>query len=102
MIFGYNKHNLNQETFNLGIDQIEITLEYKYLGICLYLHGHFEPSSKRRQIVGMEALMATLTKEAIIIVTFWELKSQLFKASGLLTSTHGFEKLSLKGFSRRA
>ena len=33
MIFGRNKMKLNQETFYLGNDQIEITHKYKYLEI---------------------------------------------------------------------
>ena len=38
-----------------------------------------------------KASMATFNEGAIIRVTFWELKSQLFKALGLPTSTHGIE-----------
>ena len=44
MIFGHNKRKSNQEAFHLDKDQIEITHEYKYLGIDFYLHGHFEAS----------------------------------------------------------
>ena len=91
MIFGRNKRKLNQEAFYLGKDQIEITHEYKYLGIDFYSHGYFEPSSKRRRIACMKALMATLRKEAVVGVTCWELKSHLFKALVLPTVTYGTE-----------
>jgi hypothetical protein len=47
MIFGHNKRKLNQEPFNLYKDQIDITHEYKYLGIDFYSYGYFEPSYKR-------------------------------------------------------
>ena len=33
MIFGRNNKKLNQEAFHLDTDQLEITHEYKYLGI---------------------------------------------------------------------
>ena len=36
MIFGRNKWKLNQEVLNLNKDLIEITHEYKYLGIDSY------------------------------------------------------------------
>ena len=91
MIFGRNKRKLNQEAFYLDKDQIEITHEYKYLGIDFYSHGYFEPSSKRRRIASMKALMGTLRKEAIVGVTCWELKSHLFKALVLPTFTYGTE-----------
>ena len=48
-IFGCNKRELNQEVFHLDKDQIEITLEYKYLEIDLDWRGYFEPSSKSEQ-----------------------------------------------------
>ena len=41
MIFGCKKRNLFQEAFYLGKDQIEITLEYKYIGIHFYSVGYF-------------------------------------------------------------
>ena len=66
MIFGRNKRTLNQEAFYLSKDQIEIIHEYKYLGIDFYEHGYFEPSSKKWQIAGMRALMATLRKETVV------------------------------------
>jgi hypothetical protein len=44
MIFS-NKRKLNQEAFHLDKDQIEITHEYKYLGIEFHSHGYFKPSS---------------------------------------------------------
>ena len=47
MIFDRNKRKSNQEAFYLDKDQIEITHEYKYIGIEFYSHGYFEPSSKR-------------------------------------------------------
>ena len=34
--------------FYLDIDQIEITHEYKYLGVDFYSHDYFKPSSIRR------------------------------------------------------
>lgn len=46
MIFGRNKRKLKQKVFYLNEDEMEITHEYKYLGIDFYLHGYFEPSSK--------------------------------------------------------
>jgi hypothetical protein len=69
------KRKLNQEVFNLDKDQIEITHEYKYIETDFYSRGYFEPSSKRQGIVGMEALMGTSRKEAIVGVTCCELKS---------------------------
>ena len=66
MIFGCNKRTLNQEAFHLSKNQIEIIHEYKYLGIDFYAHGYFEPSSKKWQIAGMRALMATLRKETVV------------------------------------
>ena len=39
MIFGHNKRKLNQEAFYLDKDQIEMTHEYKYLGIDFHSHG---------------------------------------------------------------
>jgi hypothetical protein len=50
MIFGHNKRKSNQEAFYLDKDQIEITHEYKYLGIDFYLHSHFEASSKGNKL----------------------------------------------------
>ena len=38
MIFSYNKRKLNQEAFYLDKDPIEITHEYKYLGIDFFIH----------------------------------------------------------------
>ena len=55
--FGYNK-----KCIYLDKHPIEIILEYKYLGIDFYLHGYFEPSSKRQKITCMKALMNTLRK----------------------------------------
>jgi len=46
MIYGHNKRKSNQEAFYLDKGQIEITHEYKYLGIDFYLQSHFEASSK--------------------------------------------------------
>ena len=57
MIFGHNKRKLNQEAFYLDKEQIEITDEYKYLGIDFHSHGYFEPSNKKQGIAGMKALM---------------------------------------------
>ena len=92
MIFGHNKRKLNQEAFYLDKDPIEITHEYKYLGIDLYSHGYFEPSNKKKQrIAGIKALMGTLRKEAIVGVTCWELESHLVKALVLPTFTYGIE-----------
>jgi hypothetical protein len=54
MIFDRNKRKSNQEAFYLDKDQIEITHEYKYLRIEFYSHGYFEPSSKRRRIIGQQ------------------------------------------------
>ena len=59
MIFGCNKSKLNHEAFNLNKHPIEITHEYKSLGIDFYSHGYFKPSSKRRGFVGVKALMGT-------------------------------------------
>jgi len=47
MIFGCNTKRSNQNAFYLDKDQIEITHEYKYVGIDFYSHSYFEPSSKR-------------------------------------------------------
>ena len=74
MILGRNKRKLNQEAFYLDKDQIKITHEYKYLGIDLYSHSYFEPSSKRWRLACLKALMGTLKKEVIVGVTCWELK----------------------------
>ena len=68
---------------------MEITLEYKYLGIDFYSHGYFEPSSKRWRIVGTKALMDILRKEPMEGATCWVLKSHLFKALVLPTFTYG-------------
>ena len=80
MIFGRNKRKWNQEAFYLDKDQIEITREYKCLGIDFCSHGYFEQFSKRWGIAVMEVLMRTLRKETVVGVTCWELKSHLFKA----------------------
>ena len=111
VVIARNKRKLNQETFYLGKDQVEITHEYEYPGIDFYSHGHFEPSSKRQRIACMKALMGTLRKESVVGVTSWELKSHLFKMLMLRTFTYGieivcvcvggggdFKKLSLEGF----
>jgi hypothetical protein len=66
-------------------NQIEITYEYKYFGIDLYSHGHFEPSSKKQSIASIKALMGTLRKEAVTGVTSRELKSHRFKTLVLPT-----------------
>ena len=66
MIFGRNKRKLNQKVFYLDKDQ---THEYKYLGIDFYSYGYFEPSSKRRGVVGLKALMGTFRKEAVVGIT---------------------------------
>ena len=63
MVIGRNKRKLNQKVFYLDKDHIEITHEYKYLGIDLYSHGYFEPSSKRRGIADMRALMKHMTAQ---------------------------------------
>lgn len=47
VIFGCKKRKLNQDTFYLNNDQIEVTHEYKYFGIDFYSHGNFEQSSKK-------------------------------------------------------
>ena len=91
MIFVRNKWKLNQEVLNLNKDLIEITHEYKYLGIDSYWHAYFEPPSKKWRIASMKALMDTLRKESVIIVTCWEFKSHLFKALVLPTFTYGTE-----------
>ena len=54
MIFDRNKRKSNQEAFYLDKDQIEITHEYKYIGIEFYSHGYFEPSSKGWRIIGQQ------------------------------------------------
>ena len=89
MIFGRNKRKLNQEAFYLDKDQIEITHEYKYLGIDFYSHGYFEPSSKRQGIACVKALMKNLREEVVVGVTCWEHKSHLFEALVLPTFTYG-------------
>jgi hypothetical protein len=43
---------------------------------------------KDDKLLGMKALMATLKKEAIVGVTWWVLKSHLFKALMLPTFTY--------------
>ena len=91
MMFGHNKRKLNHEAYHLDKDQIEINHEYKYLGIEFYSHGFFEPSSKRQRITSMKALMGTMRKEALVVVTCWEIKSHLFKALVLPTFTHAIE-----------
>ena len=107
MIFDHNKRKLNQEAYYLDKEQIEITHEYKYLGIGFYSHGYFEPSIKRRRIIGMKALMSTLRKEAIVRVTCWNLKSHLFKALVLHTHIYGTKiwrgswKTLIERFSRK-
>ena len=57
MIFGRIKRKLNQETFYLGKDQINVTHEYKCRGIDFYSHDHFEASSKWWRIVSLKAFM---------------------------------------------
>ena len=89
MIFGRNKMKLHQEAFYLDKDQIGIAHIYTYLDIHFYSHGYFEPSSKWRRMIGMEALMDILSKETIVAVTCWELKSHFFKAPMLSTFTDG-------------
>ena len=89
MFFGHNNRKWNQEAYYLGKDQIEITHEYKCLGIDFYSHDYFEPSSKKRRIASMKALMTTWRKEIIVEVTCWELKSHLFKALVLPIFTYG-------------
>ena len=42
MVFDHNKRKLNQETYYLGEDQIEMSHEYKYLGIDFYSQDYFE------------------------------------------------------------
>ena len=91
IIFGHNKRKINQEAIYLNKDPIEVTHEYKYLGIDFHSHGYFEPSSKSHRIAGMKAFMGTLRKEAIIGVTCWELKSHLVKALELPTFMYGIE-----------
>ena len=63
MIFGHNKSKSKQEAFYLGMDQIQITHEYEYLGIDFYAHGYSEPSSKKQRIANMKAWIATLMEE---------------------------------------
>ena len=46
MVFGCNKRKLNQEAFYLDKDQIEITHEFKFLGIDFKSHGYFDLSVK--------------------------------------------------------
>ena len=70
--------------FHLDTDQIEITHEYKYLGIDFYSHDYFESSSKRWGITSMRALMGTLRDETVV-------NAHLFKALVLPTSTYGTE-----------
>ena len=100
MIFDRTKRKLNQKAFYLDKDQIEITHEYKYLGIDFYLHDYFEPSSKMQGIACMKALMGTLRKEGVVNVTCWELKFHPFKALVLPTFTYGTEfwGVDLKNF----
>ena len=57
---GLQKKDIGQSVFYLGKDPIEITHEYKYFGTNFYSHWYFEPSSKRRRIASMKALMSTL------------------------------------------
>ena len=74
----------------------------------VWLYGYFEPSSKRYKVVGMKALMGTLRKEVVVVVTCWELKSHLLKTLMLLAFTYNakFEeviwKTHIEKFSRRA
>ena len=56
MIFGRNKRKLNQKAFYLDKGQIEITHEFEYLGIDIYSHRYFEPSSKRQKNGMFESL----------------------------------------------
>ena len=69
MIFDRNKKKINQKAFYLDKDQIEITHEYKYLGIDIWSYGYFEPCSKEGISAFVKALMGTLYKEAIVGVT---------------------------------
>ena len=48
MIFGPNKRKLNREAFYVDKDQIEITNEYKHIGIDFYSQGYFEPSKRQK------------------------------------------------------
>ena len=66
IIYGHNKRKLNQEEFYLNKDQIEISHEYKYLGMYFYLHGYFEPSSKRQRITSMKPLMGIFEERSNI------------------------------------
>ena len=91
MMFGHNKRKLNKEVFHLDIEPIEIIQEYKMPWINFYSHRYFEPSSKRRRIAGLKALMGILRKEDVVLVTSWEHKSHLFKALMLPTFKYGTE-----------
>ena len=83
------QNEMKARGFCLSKDQIEITYEFKYYGIDLHSHGHFELSSKKQRIASMKALMGTLRKEAVIGVTSRELKSHRFKTLVLPTFTYG-------------
>ena len=78
---------------HIEMDQIEITHEYKCLGIDFYSHDYFEPFNKRQRNTIIKALMGTLRKEVEVEVevTCWELKSHLFKGFLLSTFKHGIE-----------
>ena len=80
MMFGRKKRKLNQDAFYLDKDRIEITHEYKYLGIDFYSDDNFEQSSKKRGIASMKASMGTLKKEPVVEITCWKLKSHPFNA----------------------
>ena len=62
-------NNLNQETFYLDKDEIEFTHKYTHIRIEFFLHVNFEPSSKKRRMASMKALMGTLRREAVVIFT---------------------------------
>lgn len=57
MMSDQNKRKSSQEEFYLGNYQLELTHEYKYLGVVFYLHVYFTPSSKRQGIVGLKVVM---------------------------------------------
>ena len=102
------KNSKTKRHFTLDKGQIEITHEYKHHRIYFYLHGFFESLSERQINALRIALMGTWRK-GVVGVSYWELKSHVFK--GLVLPTFqlshmalyfgkAIEKLSLEVFEK--
>ena len=71
-----------------------MTNEYKYFGIHFYTHGYFEPISRKATNHNHESLdghLKEIIKKKVIGVTWWKLKSRLWKVLVLPTFTYGTE-----------